>query len=161
MYDNLYRYFIDNQHTLSHQTIIIGLRELTIIEFENYCLNNFSITNPMIIFNTSSNFSSDYELRLYTSGCYYIDMNNDWKTDGLLVGPLTTISQTQCFSTSSNRITTAFNLLPISTDWNYVFANADFIQNKTIYLTIICICTIFLILMIYAHYQDKKDVEKV
>jgi hypothetical protein len=31
------------------------------------------------------NFTSNYELRIYTSGCYYLDTNNNWQSDGLVV----------------------------------------------------------------------------
>jgi hypothetical protein len=52
-------------------------------------------------------------------------------------------------------------VLPAPINWNYVFANLDFAKNKTIYLTIILIGVLYVILMIYARYKDKKDVEKV
>jgi len=52
---------------------------------ENFCLNNLSISNPMNHLNNSCNFSSNYELRIYTSGCCYLDLNNNWKSDGLMV----------------------------------------------------------------------------
>lgn len=51
--------------------------------------------------------------------------------------------------------------LPKSIDWRYVFANADFMKNKTIYLTIISVSILYLILIIYARYKDKKDLEKL
>jgi len=37
------------------------------------------------ITNERFNFTSNYELRIYTSGCYYLDSNNNWQSDGLLV----------------------------------------------------------------------------
>ncbi len=42
-----------------------------------------------------------------------------------------------------------------------MFANADFAKNKTVYLTVICVCVIYLALIVYARYQDKKDIEKL
>jgi hypothetical protein len=35
--------------------------------------------------NEKNNFTSDFELRIYTSGCYYLDQYNNWQSDGLLV----------------------------------------------------------------------------
>jgi hypothetical protein len=52
-------------------------------------------------------------------------------------------------------------ILPAPINWNYVFANADFLKNKTIYLTIVCVSVIYLILMIYARFEDTKDIEKL
>lgn len=81
--DSIYTYFINNQKTLNHKSIIFGLRELNSNEYLNYCLNS-SLNNPPII-NEKINFTSDYELRIYSSSCFYIDDNNQWQTDGLLV----------------------------------------------------------------------------
>ena len=36
-----------------------------------------------------------------------------------------------------------------------------FFENKTIYLTVICVSIIYLVLMIYARFKDKKDLEKL
>jgi hypothetical protein len=80
--ESIYTYFIDNQQTSGHQSIIFGLRELN-------STANTSMTNPPII-NERFNFISNYQ--------YYLDSNKQWKSDGLTVGPLTNHYQTQCFS---------------------------------------------------------------
>jgi hypothetical protein len=77
------------------------------------------------------------------------------------VGPLTNHNETQCFSTHLTTFASGFVILPNPINWNYVFANAGFIRNKTIYLTIICTTIIYIILMIYARFKDKKDIEKL
>ncbi len=77
------------------------------------------------------------------------------------VGPLTNHYQTQCFSTHLTTFAGGFLVLPAPINWNYVFANADFAKNKTVYLTVICVSVIYLVLVIYARFRDKKDVEKV
>ncbi len=69
--------------------------------------------------------------------------------------------QTQCFSTHLTTFAGGFLVLPTPINWNYVFANANFTKNKTIYLTMICVCVIYLLLIIYARYKDKKDIEKL
>ncbi len=81
--ESIYTYFIDNQRTSGHQSVIFGLRELNSTEMLNICLNS-SINNPPIT-NERVNFTSNYELRIYTSGCYYRDQNNNWQSDGLIV----------------------------------------------------------------------------
>lgn len=68
-------YFIDNQRTIEHQSIIFGIRELNFTEFEMYCINQ---SNEILINDQYFNFSSNYELRIYTSGCYYLDSNQNW-----------------------------------------------------------------------------------
>lgn len=93
-------------------------------------------------------FSSDYGLRTYTAGCYYLDASNTWQSDGLTVsgridkfyieifdvfsqvGSLTNIYQTQCFSTHLTTFAGGFFPLPVTVNWQRVFANADFSRNK-------------------------------
>lgn len=78
-----YEYFIDNQQLSKYHSLIFGLRELTSVEYENVCemnsKNDFDINNPDAIF------TSNYYLRVYTSGCYYLDEKNRWQSDGLIV----------------------------------------------------------------------------
>ncbi len=81
--ESIYRYFLNNQQTSGHQSVIFGIRELNSTEIINVCSNS-SIENPPIT-NQRFNFTSNYQLRIYTSGCYYLDENNQWKSDGLLV----------------------------------------------------------------------------
>ena len=139
--------------------MIFGLRELNSTEMINFC-GNISPTNPPIT-DQRFNFTSNYQLRIYTSGCYYLDQNNQWKSDGLVVGPLTNFDQTQCFSTHLTKFTGGFRVLPAPVNWNYVFANADFMKNKTVYLTVICVSVIYIILVIYSRFKDRKDLEKL
>ena len=40
------------------------------------------------------------------------------------------------------KFTGGYQVLPAPINWNYVFANANFLKNKTIYLTVICVVAI-------------------
>jgi hypothetical protein len=82
--ESIYTYFIDNQQTSGHQSIVFGLRELNSTEIIDFC-SITSINNNPPITNQRLNFTSNYELRIYTSGCYYLDTNNNWQSDGLVV----------------------------------------------------------------------------
>ncbi|UJR21041.1 hypothetical protein I4U23_024141 [Adineta vaga] len=157
--ESIYTYFIDNQRTVDHQAVILGMRELNSTEMNFACSNSSTAYLP--ITDKRFNFISDYQLRIYTSGCYYLDKNNQWKSDGLRVGSLTNHHETQCFSTHLTSFANGFTVLPETINWKYVFANADFMRNKTIYLTVICIFIIYILLMIYARFKDRKDLEKL
>ena len=86
MNNSFYTYFINNEYVSSHQSIIFGFRQLKSMEIDALCSNISMQTNlSMISFNSSFNFSSNYKLRLYTSGCYYLDSNHNWLSDGLNV----------------------------------------------------------------------------
>ncbi|CAF4437851.1 unnamed protein product, partial [Adineta steineri] len=45
--ESIYTYFIDNQQTFGHQSIIFGLRELNSTETQDFCENS-PIINPPI-----------------------------------------------------------------------------------------------------------------
>ncbi len=82
--ESIYKYFIDNQQTPGHQSIVFGLRELNSTETTDVCSITSRNTNPPIT-NQRLNFTSNYQLRIYTSGCYYLDASNNWQSDGLMV----------------------------------------------------------------------------
>lgn len=93
----IYKYFLDNEQTAGHRLLTFSLRELNISDSD--CANLSQSIHPPII-NENSNFTSNYQLRVYSSMCYYLDKNtNQWKSDGLKVGPLTNHSQTHCLAT--------------------------------------------------------------
>jgi hypothetical protein len=85
--DSLYQYFIDNQHTIGHQSVVVGLRELNATEMAQGCSNSSPATLP--ITDEPARFSANYRLRMYTSGCYYLDQSNQWQADGLIVSSST------------------------------------------------------------------------
>ncbi|CAF1473458.1 unnamed protein product [Adineta ricciae] len=155
--NNMYTYFINNQLTNNHKSLIFGLRELNSTEISQYCTT--PPVNPPIT-DAPFDFTSDYELRLYTSGCYYLDSNNQWQSDGLIVGSLTNTNETECFSTHLTTFAGGFLVLPSPINWNYVFLHANFNRNKTIYITMISVSILYLLIMIYARFKNKNLIEK-
>ena len=93
--DQIYQTFFDNRQTKDHHSLIFGLRELNRTEFDNYC----SMNSIPPRFDQPFHFTFDYTLRVYSSGCYYLDKNNQWQSDGLIVGPQTNLNETECFTT--------------------------------------------------------------
>ena len=89
--DGVHTHFIDNRQTLGHQSVIFGLREIH--------TSSCSFDQRLPITDERATFVANYELRVWISGCYYLNGNNQWQADGLRVGPLTNHEQTQCFST--------------------------------------------------------------
>ncbi|CAF1468493.1 unnamed protein product [Adineta ricciae] len=81
--EGIYEYFLNNQQTIDHQSIVYGIRELNSTEINERC-SNFSMNTPPIT-NQPFHFTFDYQLRIFTSGCYYLDSNNQWQTNGLIV----------------------------------------------------------------------------
>jgi heme/copper-type cytochrome/quinol oxidase subunit 2 len=79
----------------------------------------------------------------------------------LQVGSLTDDRRTHCYSIHLTTFAGSFVALPAPVNWDYVFANADFMRNKTIYLTVIGVGVLYLLLLILARFRDKNDRDKV
>lgn len=84
---HIYQYFLDNEQTMKHQSLIFGLRELNGSESSPFCMNRSLSrqTRTLPITDQPFNFTANYGLRIYTSGCYYINDQGEWKADGLVV----------------------------------------------------------------------------
>ncbi len=80
--NEIFSYFIDNNRTLNHQSIIFGIRELNENEIERFCQTKPS--DPPVRENIV-HFASDYEIRSYLSACFYLNENNQWQSDGFVV----------------------------------------------------------------------------
>ena len=50
---------------------------------------------------------------------------------------------------------------PNTIDFEFVFADADFSDNMTIYMTLLITTVVFLVTMIWAGFKDHQDVKKV
>lgn len=150
----------DKTASKNRRSLIIALRELNPAETELFCRNASSIASPPIT-NQTSPFISNYRMRLFATSCYYLDERNQWRSDGLDVGSNSDLFQTECFSTHLTTFTTGLVFLPQPIRWDYVFDRADFLQNKTIYLTVIVTLLIYLLLILFAAYHDRKDHRQV
>ncbi|XP_069977559.1 polycystin family receptor for egg jelly [Penaeus vannamei] len=107
------------------------------------------------------NVSMNYYLRVFTSGCYFFeDQQEEWKGQGMSV-TLSNHKMTICNSTHLTSFGSGMFVMPNTIDFNYVFVNMGFTDNLTIYLTLIVSLLIFVLLMIYARYKDKQDVTKL
>ena len=100
--DSVYKYYIDNQLTVGHQSVVFGVRELNSTELNQYCSNGSK--NELPIPNGPFSFSSNYELRNYISGCYYLDSNQRWQSDGVLVWIYPSLSREEGLSFVDHRL---------------------------------------------------------
>ena len=105
--ENFYTFYFDNEQTSNHQSLVFSFQELN----SSDCSKN-SIFMPY--------FTSDFYLRIYISGCYYLDENDEWQSNGFIVsfiywvswrfdehfsmkvGPKTNLYQTHCISSQFN-----------------------------------------------------------
>jgi hypothetical protein len=83
---NLYAYFLSNVQTANHTSAMFGIRELNQTELTAYCPNNSSVgTSTVPVTDRLLNFTANYRIRVYTSGCYYLDTDSNWRSDGVVV----------------------------------------------------------------------------
>jgi hypothetical protein len=68
-----------------HQSVIVGLRELDVTDASSLCSTGASDPPRS---DQPFHFTANYQLRAYVSGCYYLDAESHWRSDGLLVSVL-------------------------------------------------------------------------
>jgi len=155
----MFKFYLDNEQTFGHRSIYLGVGELNDSEVDQFCSSNQSNVT-FLRDDQQRNFTSNYFLRLYQSGCFYFDDQKRWKSDGLRVGPLTIPNETQCLAQHLTSFTSSFTFLPAPIQWNRVFSQTDFTRNPTIYLTVISVVLLYIILMIYSRRFDRKDLQR-
>jgi len=142
----------------------MGIRELTIDENLNLCLSNSTNHTDKPPIQSSSynlNFTDDISLRAFTSGCYYIDKTTGlWSSYGVEVQPDTNITHTHCISNHLTEFAGGFVVVPNQINFDYVWANADFLKNPTIYATVIAITCLYLLSTIWCRWMDLIDLKK-
>ncbi|XP_054717405.1 uncharacterized protein LOC129226802 [Uloborus diversus] len=123
--------------------------------FENQDKYNLSVVNM------TNKFSSNYSIKISTTGCYYFSESEEkWSTDGCqVVSSASGVTCCECNHLTS--FSSGFFVTPSEIDFSYVFANAGFKNNVTIYATIIVTLSVFILLLIYARWRDRKDLQKL
>ena len=139
----------------------LGLRELNETEIIVYCQNETepSLTSPPLT--DKNNFTSDFGIRTFTSGCYYLDTSTgNWSSDGTQTFPDTNHTHTHCKSTHLTDFAGGFLVVPNEINFESVFANSSFDQNMTIYLTVIIVTSLYILFAVWCRYMDIKDTNK-
>jgi hypothetical protein len=123
------------------------------VNCENKSLNVNETMNGTLVDN--------FEIRVYTSGCYFMDMiTKKWSSSGLEI--LIDSNETH-FHCQSNHLTTfagGFIVLPNEINFNYVWSHASFTQNPVIYTTVIVMICSYILLGIWSRNMDIKDEAK-
>ena len=148
----------------SFQGIVgVGIRELNNEENYNLCQNKTYYNKTFqLLPNQPMNFTSDFGLRMFTSGCYYYDLNtNKWRSDGVEILPDSSFSLAHCVSYHLTEFAAGFLVLPSSIDFNQVWSNAGFLQNPIIYSTVIIIISLYITLASFSRFLDNRDSKKI
>ncbi|XP_030841939.1 polycystic kidney disease protein 1-like 2 [Strongylocentrotus purpuratus] len=73
----------------------------------------------------------------------------------------TTYEAQYCSCTHLTSFASTWIVPPTPLDFNYIFANAGFAQNLTIYITTIVIYVVFIFILLWARRRDRKDLLKL
>ncbi|KAK4292001.1 hypothetical protein Pmani_035212 [Petrolisthes manimaculis] len=132
---------------------------------ESYSFSSF--VSSCLFFNketlswSSEGFNESYSFSSFVSSCLFFNKETlSWSSEGCrVVGANTTITTCACNHLTS--FGSGFFVAPNAIDFSYVFANAGFLDNLTIYLTLIISLALYFIGLVYARIKDRRDVEKV
>lgn len=95
-------------------------------------------------------FEDKYGIRTWTSGCYFYDeKTKSWHSSGMEIRQ-TKYSATYCRSDHLTAFGTGFFVVPSEIDFDYVFANASFEDNLTLYMAIIITLILYILLSTWA-----------
>ncbi|KAK3767525.1 hypothetical protein RRG08_003958 [Elysia crispata] len=107
-------------------------------------------------------FEHNYKVKMWSSGCYYYDTAiSDWSPNGCTISEESNLHETVCLCNHLTTFTGGFVVVPNTIDWNYVFSNADFLSNPTLYISEIVIFIIFTTGFVLARRKDKLDTQQV
>jgi polycystin 1L2 len=160
-----YYLFFQNMSKINGFKGFVGysIRELDANEAYLYCSQNKSNLNvkfPLI--QTRLNFTSDFFIRSYTSGCYYYDtQTGKWSSNGMEIYEDTNLEQTHCLSYHLTSFAAGLDLSSSIINFQYSFTNASFSRNMIIYITVILFICLYVLFAISARYKDTRDLKKL
>ena len=109
------------------------LAKINCTEINIQTLHFFNTEDSISNLTNGTSFLNDFSLRVYTSGCYYMDVETGkWLSDGMEVLETTNITHTQCVSNHLTSFAGGWMVLPPQINFEYVLANASFLKNPTI-----------------------------
>ncbi|XP_078670979.1 polycystin-1-like protein 2 [Branchiostoma floridae x Branchiostoma belcheri] len=111
------------------------------------------------------NFTLNYTLKIFTSTCLFFDNDQQlWSTEGCQVGSLTTTSLTHCLCDHLTAFGSDFQFFVAPNSLNILEALEGFtniMENPSVVITIGVLFGLYLLIAIWARWEDKKDGLKV
>jgi polycystin 1L2 len=141
-----------------------GIRELSQNDLKLYCsdTNASKRLEKLPIVKTTFNFTSNFMIRSYTSGCYYFDvLTGKWSSSEMDVYEDTNLVMTHCSSNHLTSFAAGLVLSPSIINFRYEFANYSLNRNPFIYASMILIGCIYILFALWAHLMDLRDLKRL
>jgi len=156
--------FFQNMTQINGYKGFVGysLRELSSQELVTYCSSStIQSQNKLPVIQTKVNFTNDFMVRSYSSGCYYYDTNaGKWLSNGMDIYEDTNLD-ILCMTTHLTSFAGGLVILPSAINFQYVFANSSPTNNPLIYSTVLLITCIYILFAIWSRYMDMQDEKKM
>ena len=161
--DSFYLMFANMSRVNAHKGYVgFSIIEMntTDLDCQNKSLN--SIETLIKLIKEKESFTDNFWLRVYSSGCYYMNTsNNVWTSYGMEILADSNLTHAHCLANHLTTFAGGFVVLPNAIDFNYVWSHASFLQNPVIYSTVIALITLYIVIGVWTRYMDCKDEQKI
>jgi polycystin 1L2 len=138
-----------------------GLRELNSNETYFYCSISYKNSAPPII-KSRNNFTSDFSLRSYTSGCYFYDTETGkWSSNGMDIYEDTNLDLAHCVSHHLTSFASGLVLSPSIINFQYSYSTVSITHNSIVYTIVIIFFCFYIFFAIWSRIMDKRDEQKM
>ena len=141
-----------------------GIKELYSDEITKYCNNLSESKNTLPLKSKYKlNFTHNFSLRTFTTGCYYYDLSNyKWVSSlDMEIKNTTDFSMTYCLTNHLTSFAGGLVVLPNTINFQYVWAHASYIDNPIIYTSVIVITILYSILAVIVRIVDLQDKKRL
>ena len=119
-------------------------------------LNNQSFAKAKV-----KDFVGNYKLRTFHGGCYYYNrIQRSWVADGVVVDRHD-YGNSHCRASHLTSFAAGFFYTPNTIDFKFIYAEHTFTDNMTIYMIIIILLILYLLISIWARFEDMNDEKKL
>jgi hypothetical protein len=174
--------FFANQRQFTG-SVGFAIRELTASELALYCpnsVNTYNLATAPVLNSSSASSNStvnstyacklidyDLNLRIFLSGCYYLNTSTgSYQSDGAVVQADTTIQSTHCLVYHFTEFAGGFVVLPATINFDQLFVganaaeNASIAKNPILYATVFTIIGLYVVLAVFCRIFDMRDRNK-
>lgn len=160
-YDAYYLLFLNTSQMAGFNGFVgFGLRELTQAESTLYCAN--PPNSPPILDTNVTNFTTDFSVKSYTSGCYYYTpATGKWYSNGVEIFADSNLVTSHCETNHFTQFASGLVIIPSKIDFQYVLAYASPDRNPLIYAVALTLLSLYVLSSIVGYMVDREDDKRI